>query len=167
MYLLQSNFTGVTILLSLTVFLNMVAETMPATSDAVPLLGTYFNCIMFMVASSVVSTILILNYHHRNVDTHEMSDCVSRYAIQIYLLRLPVILIFFLGSVGFFKLVAMYPSHESSWNTNRARSIYSSETPTPGRRAPRKVFQKLAGERVGYRRRFSTQPSATILPYTI
>ncbi|CAD6997432.1 unnamed protein product [Ceratitis capitata] len=52
----------------------MVAETMPATSDAVPLLGTYFNCIMFMVASSVVSTILILNYHHRNADTHEMSE---------------------------------------------------------------------------------------------
>ncbi|XP_043503415.1 neuronal acetylcholine receptor subunit alpha-7-like isoform X2 [Polistes fuscatus] len=67
---------GVTILLSLTVFLNMVAETMPATSDAVPLLGTYFNCIMFMVASSVVSTILILNYHHRNSDTHEMSEWV-------------------------------------------------------------------------------------------
>lgn len=69
--------SGVTILLSLTVFLNMVAETMPATSDAVPLLGTYFNCIMFMVASSVVSTILILNYHHRHADTHEMSDWVS------------------------------------------------------------------------------------------
>lgn len=33
--------TGVTILLSLTVFLNMVAETMPATSDAVPLLGKF------------------------------------------------------------------------------------------------------------------------------
>lgn len=33
--------TGVTILLSLTVFLNMVAETMPATSDAVPLLGKH------------------------------------------------------------------------------------------------------------------------------
>ncbi|XP_018906933.2 neuronal acetylcholine receptor subunit alpha-7 isoform X2 [Bemisia tabaci] len=68
---------GVTILLSLTVFLNMVAETMPATSDAVPLLGTYFNCIMFMVASSVVSTILILNYHHRNADTHEMSPWIK------------------------------------------------------------------------------------------
>lgn len=38
--------------------------------------GTYFNCIMFMVASSVVSTILILNYHHRNADTHEMSEWV-------------------------------------------------------------------------------------------
>lgn len=30
-----------------------------------------------MVASSVVSTILILNYHHRSADTHEMSDWVS------------------------------------------------------------------------------------------
>jgi len=31
--------TGVTILLSLTVFLLLVAETMPPTSDAVPLIG--------------------------------------------------------------------------------------------------------------------------------
>ncbi|XP_014203486.1 acetylcholine receptor subunit alpha-type acr-16 [Copidosoma floridanum] len=79
---------GVTILLSLTVFLNMVAETMPATSDAVPLLGTYFNCIMFMVASSVVSTILILNYHHRNSDTHVMSEWVR----VVFLDWLPCIL---------------------------------------------------------------------------
>ncbi|XP_070491861.1 neuronal acetylcholine receptor subunit alpha-7 [Chironomus tepperi] len=79
---------GVTILLSLTVFLNMVAETMPATSDAVPLLGTYFNCIMFMVASSVVSTILILNYHHRNSDTHEMSEWIR----VVFLYWLPCIL---------------------------------------------------------------------------
>nr|QEM43365.1 nicotinic acetylcholine receptor alpha 7 subunit [Bradysia odoriphaga] len=79
---------GVTILLSLTVFLNMVAETMPATSDAVPLLGTYFNSIMFMVASSVVSTILILNYHHRNSDTHDMSDWVK----VVFLYWLPCIL---------------------------------------------------------------------------
>ncbi|XP_076234430.1 nicotinic acetylcholine receptor alpha7 subunit isoform X2 [Calliopsis andreniformis] len=79
---------GVTILLSLTVFLNMVAETMPATSDAVPLLGTYFNCIMFMVASSVVSTILILNYHHRCADTHEMSEWVK----VLFLYWLPCVL---------------------------------------------------------------------------
>lgn len=32
---------GVTILLSLTVFLNLVAESMPTTSDAVPLIGIY------------------------------------------------------------------------------------------------------------------------------
>lgn len=34
---------------------------------------------MFMVASSVVSTILILNYHHRNADTHVMSEWVSKH----------------------------------------------------------------------------------------
>lgn len=45
--------------------------------------GTYFNCIMFMVASSVVSTILILNYHHRNSDTHEMSEWVSKFFIRL------------------------------------------------------------------------------------
>ena len=39
--------------------------------------GTYFNCIMFMVASSVVTTIMILNYHHRLADTHEMPGWVS------------------------------------------------------------------------------------------
>lgn len=39
--------------------------------------GTYFNCIMFMVASSVVTTIMILNYHHRLADTHEMPNWVK------------------------------------------------------------------------------------------
>lgn len=33
-------FVGVTILLSLTVFLNLVAETLPQVSDAIPLLGS-------------------------------------------------------------------------------------------------------------------------------
>ena len=34
--------------------------------------ATYFNAIMFMVAASVVTTILILNYHHRTSQTHHM-----------------------------------------------------------------------------------------------
>ncbi|XP_043201701.1 neuronal acetylcholine receptor subunit alpha-7-like, partial [Amphibalanus amphitrite] len=73
---------GVTVLLSLTVFLNQVAANMPETSEAVPLLGTYFNCIMFMVASSVVSTVLILNYHHRCGETHEMAPWVRSLFLQ-------------------------------------------------------------------------------------
>ena len=38
----------------------------------------YFNAIMLMVAASVVTTILVLNYHHRLADTHEMPDWVSK-----------------------------------------------------------------------------------------
>lgn len=44
--------------------------------------GTYFNCIMFMVASSVVTTIMILNYHHRLADTHEMPNWVRTFKIS-------------------------------------------------------------------------------------
>nr|XP_018900425.1 PREDICTED: neuronal acetylcholine receptor subunit alpha-7 [Bemisia tabaci] len=73
---------GVTILLSLTVFLNLVAESMPTTSDAVPLIGTYFNCIMFMVASSVVLTVLVLNYHHRTPENHKMSGFVQKLFLE-------------------------------------------------------------------------------------
>ncbi|OXA61391.1 Acetylcholine receptor subunit alpha-type acr-16 [Folsomia candida] len=50
---------GVTVLFSLIVFINVIAGTMPANSDGVPLLGTYFNCVMFAIASSVVSTIVV------------------------------------------------------------------------------------------------------------
>ena len=44
--------------------------------------GTYFNCIMFMVASSVVTTIMILNYHHRKADTHNMPAWVRIIFLQ-------------------------------------------------------------------------------------
>ncbi|ROT75683.1 nicotinic acetylcholine receptor subunit alpha 6 isoform 3a8a [Penaeus vannamei] len=39
--------------------------------------STYFNCIMFMVASSVVLTVVVLNYHHRTPTTHTMPNWVS------------------------------------------------------------------------------------------
>ena len=37
---------------------------------------------MFMVASSVVTTIMVLNYHHRMVETHDMPDWVRMIFLQ-------------------------------------------------------------------------------------
>ena len=50
------------------------------TGPSVP--GMYFSCIMFMVSSSCITTILILNYHHRLADTHEMPDWVAAVFLQ-------------------------------------------------------------------------------------
>jgi len=72
---------SVTILLSMTIFLATVQSIIPITSDS-PLIATYFNGIMLMVAASVVTTILVLNYHHRQEDTHEMPDWVQLIFLQ-------------------------------------------------------------------------------------
>lgn len=53
---------GVTILLSLTVFLNMVAETMPATSDAVPLLGKFSTTLMLKQKCNKKPFVYVLGY---------------------------------------------------------------------------------------------------------
>ncbi|XP_067931423.1 neuronal acetylcholine receptor subunit alpha-7-like isoform X3 [Watersipora subatra] len=63
---------SVTILLSLTVFQLMVAEALPATSDAVPVIAVYFCCVMLLNSSSVAFAVLVLSYHHRGAMTHRM-----------------------------------------------------------------------------------------------
>ncbi|OPJ79621.1 hypothetical protein AV530_001577 [Patagioenas fasciata monilis] len=57
---------GITVLLSLTVFMLLVAEIMPATSDSVPLIAQYFASIMVIVGLSVVVTVLVLQFHHHD-----------------------------------------------------------------------------------------------------
>ena len=61
----------ITILMSLTFFMNVVSDMQPPSSET-PLIGTYFSCIMIMVASSVVG-ISFSNY-----------DVVTKKTIQIH-----------------------------------------------------------------------------------
>uniref|UniRef100_A0A671NAT5 Neuronal acetylcholine receptor subunit alpha-9-II-like n=1 Tax=Sinocyclocheilus anshuiensis TaxID=1608454 RepID=A0A671NAT5_9TELE len=53
---------GVTVLLALTVFQMMVAESMPP-SESVPLIGKYYVATMTMVTASTALTIFIMNIH--------------------------------------------------------------------------------------------------------
>lgn len=63
---------GITVLLSLTVFMLLVAEIMPATSDSVPLIAQYFATTMFIVGLSVIATVLVLQYHHHDPNGSKM-----------------------------------------------------------------------------------------------
>uniref|UniRef100_A0A8C9RH29 Neuronal acetylcholine receptor subunit alpha-7 n=1 Tax=Scleropages formosus TaxID=113540 RepID=A0A8C9RH29_SCLFO len=68
---------GITVLLSLTVFMLLVAEIMPATSDSIPLIGQYFASTMIIVGMSVVATVMVLQYHHHDPNGGDMPKWVQ------------------------------------------------------------------------------------------
>ncbi|KAF7227202.1 neuronal acetylcholine receptor subunit alpha-7 isoform X2 [Nothobranchius furzeri] len=73
---------GITVLLSLTVFMLMVAEIMPATSDSVPLIGQYFASTMVIVGMSVVATVIVLQFHHHSLNNGQMPHWVHLVLLQ-------------------------------------------------------------------------------------
>ncbi|XP_023236989.1 acetylcholine receptor subunit alpha-like 1 [Centruroides sculpturatus] len=72
----------VSILLSLTFFFLVLAEIIPSTSLAMPLLGKYLVFTMILVTLSVIVTIAVLNVHFRSPSTHRMSPWVRRVFIR-------------------------------------------------------------------------------------
>ncbi|KAH8857164.1 Acetylcholine receptor subunit alpha-type acr-16 [Schistosoma japonicum] len=83
----EFHLSGVTILLSLTMFLQLVADKLPQTSEAIPLIGIYFSCTMFMCSLSIVFTVLVLNYHHRSADCNTVPSWI-RNIVNTYLAKL-------------------------------------------------------------------------------
>ncbi|XP_074038713.1 acetylcholine receptor subunit beta-like 2 isoform X1 [Leptinotarsa decemlineata] len=79
----------VSILLSLTVFFLLLAEIIPPTSLAVPLLGKYLLFTMILVTSSIWVTVCVLNVHFRSPSTHKMSPIFRK----IFLHFMPKLLI--------------------------------------------------------------------------
>ncbi|XP_033102947.1 neuronal acetylcholine receptor subunit alpha-3-like [Anneissia japonica] len=67
----------ITVLLSMTVFLLMVAETMPPTSS-VPIIGQYFAATMALISLSLAMSTCVLNIHHRSSDTHPVPDWMRK-----------------------------------------------------------------------------------------
>lgn len=67
----------VNILVSLTVFFLLLAEIIPPTSLAVPLLGKYLLFTMSLVTLSIFVTVGVLNIHFRSPSTHKMPKWVK------------------------------------------------------------------------------------------
>lgn len=69
-------------LVSLTVFFLLLAEIIPPTSLAVPLLGKYLLFTMLLITLSICCTVGILNIHFRSLNTHVMQPWVRRFFIE-------------------------------------------------------------------------------------
>ncbi|KAG5263496.1 hypothetical protein AALO_G00265470 [Alosa alosa] len=78
----------ISVLLALTVFLLLISKIVPPTSLAVPLIGKYLMFTMVLVTFSIVTSVCVLNVHHRSPSTHTMPPWVKR----LFLVRLPAFL---------------------------------------------------------------------------
>ncbi|XP_042332502.1 neuronal acetylcholine receptor subunit alpha-3 isoform X1 [Sceloporus undulatus] len=67
----------ISVLLSLTVFLLVITETIPSTSLVIPLIGEYLLFTMIFVTLSIVITVFVLNVHYRTPRTHTMPQWVK------------------------------------------------------------------------------------------
>ncbi|XP_050668024.1 acetylcholine receptor subunit beta-like 2 isoform X1 [Leptidea sinapis] len=72
----------ISILVSLTVFFLGLAEIIPPTSLAIPLLGKYLLFTMILVSLSVWVTVCIVNVHFRSPSTHTMSPWMRKVFLQ-------------------------------------------------------------------------------------
>ncbi|KAG8453126.1 hypothetical protein GDO86_004809 [Hymenochirus boettgeri] len=84
---------GVTVLLALTVFQLLVAESMPP-SENVPLIGKYYIATMTMITASTALTIFIMNIHHCGPEAKPVPMWAKKFILQ-YMSK-----IFFVYEVG-------------------------------------------------------------------
>lgn len=73
----------ISILLALIVFLLLIADMIPPTSKAVPLIGVYLLFSMGMVTVSILLTVIVIHIFHRTPLTHTLRPWVRTVFIEI------------------------------------------------------------------------------------
>uniref|UniRef100_A0A158PA63 Neurotransmitter-gated ion-channel ligand-binding domain-containing protein n=1 Tax=Angiostrongylus cantonensis TaxID=6313 RepID=A0A158PA63_ANGCA len=64
----------ITNLLSVTVFLGMVSDITPPTSESIPIIAVFFSLSMLILGLSIIATLVIINVHFRSPRTHQMGE---------------------------------------------------------------------------------------------
>ncbi|XP_065316633.1 neuronal acetylcholine receptor subunit beta-4-like isoform X1 [Gordionus sp. m RMFG-2023] len=78
---------GITTLLSMTVFMMLVAESMPPTSEELPLIGIYYGVTIIIVSLATGMTVFTLNLHHQGFRGKKVPPLLRRIAF-LYLAKI-------------------------------------------------------------------------------
>ncbi|CAG5131903.1 unnamed protein product, partial [Candidula unifasciata] len=74
---------GITTLLSMTVFMMLVTENMPPTSDVLPLIGIYYGMTIFIVSFATAMTVFTLNVHHKGSSGKPVPLIIKRICFDV------------------------------------------------------------------------------------
>ncbi|XP_037789102.1 LOW QUALITY PROTEIN: neuronal acetylcholine receptor subunit alpha-10-like [Penaeus monodon] len=85
---------GITTLLSMTVFLMVIGESMPPTSEKLPLIGLYYGVTISLVSFATGLSVVTLNIHHRGMRGREVPAFVKKvvfsYMAKMMCIRLDI-----------------------------------------------------------------------------
>ena len=69
---------AITLLLAMTVFMLVVADIIPATSDVIPLVGIFFSASMIEMVVMIVVLCYIMRLYHKGANDPPMSPWMRR-----------------------------------------------------------------------------------------
>ncbi|XP_071156262.1 neuronal acetylcholine receptor subunit alpha-10-like isoform X2 [Mytilus edulis] len=73
---------GLSVFLAFSMFMLLIAEEVPATSEAVPLIGIYLCVVMTMTSLSVIMAVMVINLYNRGIKTKRAPMWLRIFALR-------------------------------------------------------------------------------------